>query len=28
MLCAFHLLGDKFDDTHPSYENLYKKLFS
>jgi len=28
MLCAFHHLGDKFDDTHPSYENLYKKLFS
>jgi hypothetical protein len=28
MLCAYHLLGDKFDDTHPSYVNLYKKLFS
>jgi len=28
MLCAFHLLGDKFDETHPSYANLYKKLFS
>ena len=28
MLVAFNTLGDRFDDNHPSYANLYKKLFS
>lgn len=28
MLLAFRSLGDKFDETNPSYVNLYKKLFS
>lgn len=28
MLIAFNALGDRFDDNHPSYINLHKKLFS
>jgi hypothetical protein len=28
MLLAFHTLDDKFDETHVSYVNLHKKLFS